>query len=205
MKQPLTREEFERGLAWGEYLDQMGRHQELVRGLYEDARLSSGHRRDFEEAIALQGGRIYLSALTEEWCGDSAANLPIIARLEAELPAVSFRVLVRHDHPTIRQAYEAEGIDRIPIVSLFDASFREIGRWIERPKVANAKVEAWIAGHPELEALMASESPADKQRRSELFDELLLEMADWYRERMWSDTLGELKQQLRSAGTRAAS
>ncbi len=199
----LTKDSYAKGLLWESYLSRMTSNQDLAKTLYGEAQLAPEDRRDLEQAIARHGGTIFISAMTEPWCGDSAANLPLIARLAAELPGVELRIFVRSEHPGLHAAYEAEGIDRIPTVSLFDASFRELGRWVERPKAANARIEAWKAGHPELEALGKSSDPEDKKRRRSIYDGLLDEMVAWYRGGMWNETVRELKEILLPVDVRA--
>jgi len=191
---PLTIDSYAKGLRWEDYLSRMTSNQDLARNLYGEARLTPEDRTDLEQAILRHGGRIYLSAMTEPWCGDSAANLPMIARLASELSGVELRIFVRHEHPDLQAAYEADGIDRIPTVSVFDASFHELGRWVERPKAANARIEAWKTGYPELEALGKSPNPEDKKRRRAIYDGLLDEMVVWYRGGMWNETVRELKE-----------
>ncbi len=203
MSLPLAKDSYAKGLRWEDYLSRMTSNQDLAKTLYGEARLTPEDLHDLEQAVSRHGGRIYLSAMTEPWCGDSAANLPLIARLASELPGVELRIFVRSEHPDLHAAYEADGIDRIPAISIFDASFRELGRWVERPQAANARIDAWKAGHPELETLGKSSNPEDKKRRRAIYDGLLNEMVVWYRAGMWNDTVRELKEILLPVDVRA--
>lgn len=179
-------------MVWSEYLAQMKKNREHIEGLYRSAHVSPEHARAFAAAVAKHGGTVSISVLTENWCGDSISNLPIIARLEEAVPGIEMRIFLGKDHPEVKRFYNDAGIEAIPALSLFDSDWRELGRWIERPQAATQLVEEWAARHPELEALKASDSAADKIKLKSIYDGLLLEMGGWYSGGMWNETLREI-------------
>lgn len=189
---PLTPERFESGLTWRSYLSEMKDHRETSSSLYENSRLSAENTERFSRFVERHGGRLSISAITEDWCGDSAVTLPIVARLAEAVPGVEFRVLVQNRYPEIRAAYREDGYESIPVLSLFDAEWTELGRWMERPKSANARVAAWVAERPRIKELYGKEDHASKRELKEIFGGLVLEMAEWYPQGYWDDLLDEL-------------
>lgn len=189
---PLTPEIFESALAWGSYLSSMNEHREISNTLYEDARIEPQMKRRFAELAESHGGELSISALTEDWCGDSAVTLPIVARLAEEIPEIRFRVLIGKRFPELQSAYKEDGFESIPVLSLFDSSWRELGRWMERPKSANERVKAWITGQPRIAQLRRSEDPEEIRELKAIFAGLVEEMADWYRNGLWEEVLEEI-------------
>lgn len=193
---PMNNDRFSSGFSWPGYVAQMNVNRELTRQLFDEITLDTGDREVFTEAVAHHGGQIYVTAMTEDWCGDAVANLPVIARLAAEVRNLELRLFLRSINPDLQSAYAADGIEHIPVVSFFDANWREIGRWVERPAAAQDRINAWMVAHPEVEALRQSNRPEDRERLKRVFESLLEEMLDWYREGLWQATLDELKARL---------
>ena len=80
--------------------------------------------------------------ITEDWCGDSAQNLPYIAALAKMNSNISLRILLRDENPDIIDQYLTKGISRsIPILVAFDEAGEELFRWGPRPKEAQELVE----------------------------------------------------------------
>lgn len=86
------------------------------------------------------GGRWYLVALAEDWCGDAINVLPTVARWSAEVEGVEFRVLGRDANPDLMDAHLTRGTRSIPVVIVYDGAFREVGWWGPRP----AELQAWF-------------------------------------------------------------
>lgn len=193
---PLTREIFDNGLTWESYLDSMQEHAQTTRRLYERARVDAPTVERFARLAERLGGELSISAMTHDWCGDSAVVLPIVARLASSVPAIRFRVLIGSSVPAVRDAYIADGFESIPLLSFFDASWDEKGRWMERPKSANDRVEKWVAEHPRVGELHGSDDPADKEELTAIFAGLVDEMAEWYPSGLWQDVLSEIEKLL---------
>ena len=184
---------FRNGFTWSEYVAQMRVNRERVTQLFDEVTITPEDRRAFSEAVARHGGRLYVTALTEDWCGDAVVNLPLVARLAEEVSGMTLRLFRRSEHPDLEQAYAADGITSIPILSFFDAEWREVGRWVERPAAARRQVEAWWAAHPEAAAVRQSDRPEDQRKRRAVLRQLLTEMMEWYRGGLWNATLDELR------------
>lgn len=184
---------FRSGLTWSEYVAQMTANRRRVARLFEEIVLTPEDRRAFSAAVARHGGRLYVTALTEDWCGDAMVNLPLAARLAEEVPGMALRVFRRSEHPDLRQAYAIDGVHNIPVLSFFNAAWREVARWVERPMAAHERIEAWWAARPEAAALRRSKRPEDQEARQAVVRELLREMVQWYRDGLWRATLDEWK------------
>ncbi len=193
---PLTKEIYETGDSWESYLEKMGDYREISRRLYDGATIPAELRSQFAELVQRHGGEISISAMTEEWCGDSAVTLPFVARLAEAVPGIALRILFGKNQPELKAAYEEDGFESIPMLSFFDAGWSEIGRWMERPKPANAKVEAWVAERPRIGELYGKEDPESQSELKKIFAGLVSEMEGWYRDELWRDTLLEIQEAL---------
>lgn len=78
--------------------------------------------------------------LTEDWCGDSAQLLPIIAKLASIAPGVEMRILERDMYPEIMDKYLTNGGRSIPILVAFDNDGNQILKWGPRPAEAASLV-----------------------------------------------------------------
>jgi len=75
-------------------------------------------------------------ALSEDFCGDSAQSLPIIAKIAELNPMISLRIISRDDHPDLMDRYLTDGKQGIPKLIAIDKKFNEIFYWGPRPKEA---------------------------------------------------------------------
>ncbi len=72
--------------------------------------------------------------ITEDWCGDSAQSLPVIARISDASDNVTMRILQRDTYPTIMDRYLTNGTSRsIPILVAYNADGEELFKWGPRP------------------------------------------------------------------------
>ncbi len=79
--------------------------------------------------------------ITEIWCGDSAQNLPIIAKAAELNDRIDLRILLRDSNTDIIDHYLTNGTSRsIPILVTFDLYGNEIFKWGPRPDTAKSLV-----------------------------------------------------------------
>jgi hypothetical protein len=78
--------------------------------------------------------------ITEDWCGDSAQNLPFIIKIAQANPKIHIKILLRDSNPDIIDLYLTNGTRSIPVLIAFDFEGNEIFRWGPRPKVAQEYV-----------------------------------------------------------------
>ena len=75
--------------------------------------------------------------LTEEWCGDSAQNLPYIVKIAEENSLIDLKILPRDKNLDIMDQYLTNGVSRsIPKLVAFDEHGHELFQWGPRPKAA---------------------------------------------------------------------
>lgn len=90
--------------------------------------------------------------ITEDWCGDSAQTLPVIAALAAMNDLIELKIIYRDTHPEIMDAYLTNGKRAIPVLVVFDGADRELFRWGPRPEPAAALARESLAqGLPKTE------------------------------------------------------
>ncbi|MCF8240066.1 MAG: thioredoxin family protein [Melioribacteraceae bacterium] len=84
--------------------------------------------------------------ITENWCGDSAQNLPYIAKIAECNPLVKLRIIERDKNLDIMDRYLTNGISRsIPKLVAFSEDGDEIFQWGPRPKELQSYVQEWKA------------------------------------------------------------
>jgi len=74
--------------------------------------------------------------ISETWCGDSAQNIPYIAKIAGLNPQIDFQIILRDVYPHIMDMYLTNGTRSIPILVAFDESGNELFRWGPRTQEA---------------------------------------------------------------------
>lgn len=74
--------------------------------------------------------------VTEEWCGDSAQNLPHFAMWSELNENIDLKILLRDDNLDIIDQYLTNETRSIPILVAFDEEGNELFKWGPRPKEA---------------------------------------------------------------------
>lgn len=129
------------------------------------------------ERLKLEGlkGDLLFVVLTESWCGDAAASLPIMAKVAEASPSLELKVLLRDDNPRLMDAFLTRGSRSIPKLILVDRGNKEIlGDWGPRSKAANELIEK------------------GKKKYGGITDALKQELQLWYNKDKGQSTLAEL-------------
>jgi hypothetical protein len=75
--------------------------------------------------------------ITEDWCGDSAQNLPYIVKIAGNNTKINLRILLRDQNIDIMDLYLTNGKTRsIPKLVVFNEKGDELFQWGPRPKEA---------------------------------------------------------------------
>jgi hypothetical protein len=83
--------------------------------------------------------------ITEDWCGDSAQNLPYIASMIKLNSLINLKILLRDKNLDIMDLYLTNGTSRsIPKLVAFDFIEEEIFQWGPRPEEAAHLIEESI-------------------------------------------------------------
>lgn len=87
--------------------------------------------------------------ISETWCGDSAQNIPVLAKLAQQSPNIEFRVLLRDENPEIMDRYLTNGKRAIPkMICLNKTTGEELVTWGPRPAVMQEKVSEVKSNDP---------------------------------------------------------
>ncbi|HET7876252.1 MAG TPA: thioredoxin family protein [Methylomirabilota bacterium] len=135
----VTRERFEQGMTFQQYLDQMGTNKETFLKFLSEIKIQPEDR----QALAELGKTLKVLVITEDWCGDALYNVPVLAKLVEGNPNVEMRVFLRDKNPDLMDQYLNKGMFRsIPVFAFFDEHMNEVARFIERPPKVTEELEA---------------------------------------------------------------
>ncbi|HEX8726982.1 MAG TPA: thioredoxin family protein [Ktedonobacterales bacterium] len=153
----ITRERFEQGMTVEQYIAQMTQNREAFETNLAQAALRPDDLAFFERLPQ----PINTLVLTEDWCGDALANVPVLAALAERTGKLNLRLFLRDQNLDLADQYLKEGKYRsVPVFVFFDQQMRELGHFIERPARATAEMqeaaEQLAAAHPELPDLAGS-------------------------------------------------
>ena len=134
----VTRERFEQGMTFQQYLDQMGTNKETFTKFLSEIKI----RPEDKDALAKLGKKLKVMVITEDWCGDALYNVPVLAKLVEGSPNIELRVFLRDKNPDLMDQYLNQGLFRsIPVFAFFDESMNEVARLIERPGKVTEQLE----------------------------------------------------------------
>ncbi len=75
--------------------------------------------------------------ITEDWCGDSAQNLPYIYKYVENHPKIDFKIVLRDENVDILDQFYENGAGRgIPKIIIFTSSGKVLFKWGPRPAFA---------------------------------------------------------------------
>jgi len=134
----VTRERFEQGMTFQQYLDQMGTNKETFTKFLSEIVI----RPEDKEALAKLGKKLKVMVITEDWCGDALYNVPVLAKLVEGNPNIETRVFLRDKNPDLMDQYLNQGMFRsIPVFAFFDEHMNEVARLLERPAKITEQLE----------------------------------------------------------------
>jgi hypothetical protein len=127
---------WDRSLTYDQFMAAcQAQHCGLWQGVYKLARIPEWAR----DAVP-RGAVRKLLVIAEDWCGDAANTVPIVAKLAETVPGLELRVVLRDANPEVMSQYLTNGARSIPIVIALDESFQEVGHWGPRP----SELQAWV-------------------------------------------------------------
>ncbi|MFW6368592.1 MAG: thioredoxin family protein [Spirochaetota bacterium] len=190
----MTQDIITNGYFTDDYIQKVRNYRSLIKKLTESASPDAGHV-DRLKAAVKNSGATHASLMTEDWCGDSACNVPILSKL-FEGAGLPFRIIRGSEVTNVKEFYENDGATHIPVVSIWDDDENELARWIEAPEAVARRKDAWKKEHPEFEELYEKQKSGDTEAMKKfgaLYRQFLEEMAGWYRdENQWSETTREI-------------
>jgi len=164
---------WDKGITYDEFKAAMTRNQERFAENESRVALDPETVRTFKS----RPKPLRVLVLAEDWCGDVIANLPILGRLEKEVPTLDLRVFYRDQNLDLMERWLNQGkYQSIPVFVFFDENFRELGHWIERPASVTerraAERKKIFAAHPEFGSPDASVDQLSEDVRTRLQAEL---------------------------------
>lgn len=160
----ISRERFESGLSVDQFIDEMEVNKEK---LVENIEANTFTEDDLE---FFRNKPLSIAAIGEDWCTDVIQFLPVIAKLEQEVPELTVKVFKRDDNLDIMDQYLKEGKYRsIPVFVVYDNDWNELGHFIERPaevtKQMGEETRRFALANPDLEGANRSyENMPDETR-----------------------------------------
>ena len=143
-------------------------HGELWGSVYRTARVPDAL---VAEATACGAG-FRLVAIAEDWCGDAANTIPVVAALVDRLSGAELRLVRRDEHPELMDRYLTGTARSIPIVIVLTEAMEELGHWGPRP----AELQAWVL----------------EKKRAGAGREIYTEIRRWYAQDKGESTLREI-------------
>ncbi|MGI8925833.1 MAG: thioredoxin family protein [Tepidiformaceae bacterium] len=139
-KSVITRERFAKGKTFQQYIDSGIRNKELFDRNYEGLRVSAEQEARLKALAAKPGGPDHMVVIGEDWCPDVYRGLPVAARI-AEAMGIELRMFERDQNKDMIQEYLHHGeFESIPVLVFYDKDHRELGHFIERPRLANDQI-----------------------------------------------------------------
>jgi len=124
-------EYFHRGMSYEEFVESTSVKQEL-QWFYDNTFLSE-EQNDFLRGLERQ---INMLVVATDWCVDSQAHVPVMAKLADASPAIDLRIINRDEHEDFMRRYLTNGGMKIPLCLFLSPDFLEVERWVERPAEA---------------------------------------------------------------------
>ena len=82
--------------------------------------------------------------ISENWCGDSAQNLPIIAKISTLSDKINLRIILRDQNTGFMERYLTSGKRSILKLVIFNEDHNELATWGPRPESAQALMDKMI-------------------------------------------------------------
>lgn len=136
----VTRERFDSGMTWGQYLEHIRRNKAKFEYNYDETKLSDDDIAAFKRLAGQANGPARVLALGEDWCPDVFRGLPVMARI-AEAAGIDLRIFPRDDNLDIMNEFLNDGeFQSIPVFVFYTRDHQYICHWIERPALANEEM-----------------------------------------------------------------
>lgn len=198
----VSAERFAQGMTVEQYKAQMTQNRDR----FEENEAKASIRPEDREFFAAMPQPLNVLVITEDWCGDALANVPVLAKLADATGKLNLRLFLRDKNLDLADSYLKEGKYRsVPVFVFFDAQMNELGHFIERPARATAEMAAdsqrLAEQHPELPDLREPLDQRSDAARTLTFESLNRLRAE--RGGAWTEMLlDDVKQMLSATAAR---
>jgi hypothetical protein len=125
------KEYFYKALTYEEYVEKLGDNFQLHHLHYTKFNLTESR---VNTIAKIKGYDILV--LTEPWCGDSLAAIPVLKKITEAGEGWNLKVLLRDQNPDLMNKFLTHGTRSIPLFLFLDNSGNLIFKWGPRIKVA---------------------------------------------------------------------
>jgi hypothetical protein len=134
----LIKKEVENGIQNNSHDEEKKRFEDRKLNLHRMTRIEKHYvvSEELKEMINKINSPQTWMIISETWCGDSAQNIPFIAKISDSNLQIDLRIILRDSNPDIMDLYLTNGTRSIPIMVAFDGNGRELFRWGPRPEEA---------------------------------------------------------------------
>ncbi|MEX2081149.1 MAG: thioredoxin family protein [Dehalococcoidia bacterium] len=185
----ITSERYQKGKSYEEYIESGIRNRDLFDMNYAGLEIPADRAARLKALAARPNGPHHMLVIGEDWCPDVYRGMPVSQRI-AEAMGIENRVFERDQNKDMIAEFLNGGeFESIPVIVFYDKDHRELGHFIERPKLANEQIHVTreVIGDtsPEAIAKRLGHEPSEdeiKQARAEARQRYL----DWQKGEMWA-------------------
>jgi hypothetical protein len=161
---------YSQGITFAEFLDRARARRDEWRQRYNDAAVTP----DLMTRMRALPDRRLILVVAEDWCSDSANNVPYVARLVDGAPErLSLRIIdSTTGRPIMNANHTPDGRPATPTIVVFREGGEVLGSWVERPSTA----QKWFL----------------EERKTVPHDPLHERLMNWYAEDAGRTTLAEI-------------
>ena len=139
---------FEKALEYENYVKLLGENLSLHNLHYKNFELSQSDSKKIADLP-----HVKIMVISEPWCGDSFALLPIVKKISEANPAWNLKLLLRDENLELIENFLTNGGRAIPIFLFLDDNYEMQFKWGPRPiaaqkifeqyrsQISNAKIE----------------------------------------------------------------
>jgi hypothetical protein len=136
----ITKDRFTKGKTFQQYLDSGIRNRDLFQRNYDGLTVTAEQAASLKALAAKPNGPDHLVVIGEDWCPDVYRGLGVAQRI-AETLGIEMRMFERDQNKDMIAGYLKNGeFESIPVYIFYDKNHRELGHFIERPKLANEQI-----------------------------------------------------------------
>jgi len=193
----MNEQQFNAGFTPNEYVDSMRNYRSFVRDLMGTPSVNKVHEGQLKSAVKALPGPVRATIMSEDWCGDAACNLATVTAL-MQNAGIELRVIRGSENAELKDFYESDGDDHIPVISIWDGDFNECARWVEAPASIQVQKAAWKEERPHFMELYGKRQndPEAAKEFAKMYREFMNEMISWYQTGGWDNVTAEIVSQV---------
>jgi hypothetical protein len=129
---------FEKALFYEDYVNLLNESKSLHLRHFHKFNLTKQVEQKIQKSNALN-----ILTITEPWCGDSLALLPIVKKISLANPNWNLKIILRDQHIELIDKFLTNTKRAIPIFLFLDENFNFLFKWGPRPENASRIFEQY--------------------------------------------------------------